>query len=320
MPVWLSALIVAIPTYLYARFVRSVDRFEKEPAKYLIAAFVWGAIPAVFLALILQLLLAVPTIAVTGELGGSAIAAVVYAPITEEIVKGLAVAFIYLWRRREFDGWVDGIVYGSTVGFGFAYVENIVYLAGVETFGDWLSLFILRVIIFGFMHGFYTSLTGIGFGLARFASSNGRKALYIGGGLLLAIVAHVIHNASLILAEATGAATLCVAGLNYALLIALMMALRPVSARIEKQMFRTYLMDEVPNVITPQAYEALCNANPKPYALPQPHDAFHHLAAELAQRKRNIIRHGEATANVEIDQLRGQLRAMSYPSVAGMAN
>ncbi len=312
MPLPISVLIIAIPTLLYAAIVRRVDRFEKEPAKYLIAAFLWGAIPAALLALIAQLVLSIPTEAMFGTGGATTLSTSVYAPITEEIAKGLAVGIIYLWRRREFDGWVDGIVYGSTVGFGFAYVENILYLSGTESVGEWVALFFLRVVIFGFMHGFYTSLTGIGFGLARIATTNSRKAIYIFGGLALAILAHAAHNTSLILTEATGAASLCGGLLNYVLLIGLMAGLSRVGLRHEKQMFKTYLVDEVPDVIAQPAYDALSNARHNDPNLPQPRGRFLHLAGELAQRKQQLVRHGEYALALEVDGLRDRLKGMSY--------
>ncbi|MCX7938177.1 MAG: PrsW family intramembrane metalloprotease, partial [Thermoflexales bacterium] len=200
MPVWLSAIFIAAPTFAYAALVRSIDHFEKEPPKYLVAAFLWGMLPAALLALIAQVFLQVPTALLLGEEGAASIGAALYAPITEELAKGAAVAIIYAQRRREFDGWADGIVYGSTAGFGFAYIENILYLADTETLGEWLGLFFLRVIVLGFMHGFWTSLVGIGFGLARYAPRAELKAIYIGGGFVAAMLAHAVHNGSLVLA------------------------------------------------------------------------------------------------------------------------
>lgn len=308
MPVPLSALIIAIPTFFYARWVRNIDHFEKEPPKYVMAAFLWGAIPSALLALILQLILSVPTLALLGEEGSNAILAAVYAPVTEELVKGLAVAFLYFWRRREFDGWADGIVYGATVGFGFAYVENILYLAQTETLGEWAGLFFLRVIVFGFMHGFYTSLIGIGFGLARYAPTVVHKLFYIVGGFLAAIVAHAVHNGSLVLAGAVGPSAICATLLNYAVLFGLLLSLRFVSRRNDQQMFKIYLADEVPHVLPPQVYEALCVLRLS--ALPQPRAAFLQAAAELAQRKKQSLRYGEAPSPDEIASLRATLSQM----------
>ena len=304
MPLLLSALFIAIPTWLYARHVRGVDRFEKEPTKYLIAAFLWGAIPAALLSLISQLILAVPTSALAGEESASLFTVVAYAPVTEELFKGLAVAIIYFWRKREFDGWIDGIVYGSTVGFGFAFVENVLYLSQTSTLGEWIGLFFLRVIVLGFMHGFYTSLTGIGFGLARNARSNTRKLLLILAGFTGAVLVHAIHNTSIALADTLGIGTLLGGLLNYAVLIALMIGLRRVGLRHERQMFKTYLVDEVPAVISEPAYVALVQGKAKQSP------ALYQLAGELAQRKKQLIRYGETAQSAEIDVLRVNLQQM----------
>jgi len=316
MPLPISALLVAIPTFIYAAIVRRIDRFEREPVSYVVAAFIWGAIPAAILALIAQLVLAIPAKAAFGQHGATTLSASIVAPVTEETFKGLAVLFIYLWRRREFDGWVDGIVYGSTVGFGFAFVENILYLSDARTVSDWVGLFLLRVIIFGFMHGFYTSLTGIGFGLARMAPTTARGVVYVLGGLILAVLAHAAHNTSLELADATGAATLCIAGFNYLLLIVLMVSLSRISLRHEREMFKTYLVDEVPDVISPSAYAALSAAHTQDPAYPYPQTTFKQFAGELAQRKRQLVRLGEAANLADVDMLREQLKKMNTSGAA----
>jgi RsiW-degrading membrane proteinase PrsW (M82 family) len=309
MPLLLSALLIAIPTWFYARWVRGVDRFEKEPAKYLIAAFLWGALPAAFLALISQLILSVPTAALAGEEGTNLITVVIYAPITEELFKGLAVAIIFLWRKREFDGWIDGIVYGSTVGFGFAFIENVLYLSQTVTLGEWFQLFFLRVIVLGFMHGFYTSFIGIGYGLARDARTTSRKLLLILGGFALAILVHAIHNGTIVLMDTVGAGSLLGTMLNYLVLIVLMIGLKRVGVRHERRLFRTYLVDEVPNVISQPAYDALALGKPASVPAAQPR-AFYQLAGELAQRKMQLIRYGETTHAAEIDTLRAGLLQM----------
>lgn len=305
MPLLLSALFIAIPTWLYARHVRGVDRFEREPTKYLIAAFLWGAIPAAFLALVSQLILAVPATAIAGEENASRITVIAFAPITEELFKGMAVAVMYFWRKREFDGWIDGVVYGSTVGFGFAFVENVLYLAQTSTLGEWLGLFFLRVIVLGFMHGFYTSLTGIGFGLARDARSNTRKFLLVVAGFMGAVLVHAIHNTSITLADTLGIGTLLGGVLNYVLLIALMIGLRRVGLRHERQLFKTYLIDEVPDVLSQPTYDALVQGKAKQAP------ALYQLAGELAQRKNQLIRHGETAQVSEIDVLRVGLQQMN---------
>ncbi len=313
----ITAILIAIPTLIYIRIVISIDRFEKEPTRYLIAAFLWGALPAVIGGIILQLILNVPIQLIFGaeSLGGQFITTAVNAPVTEEILKGAAVAIIYLWYRREFDGWVDGIVYGAMAGFGFAYVENILYLQGTKTWEEWGQLLLLRVIVLGFMHGFWTALTGIGFGLARHRHNLLAKILLISGGLIAAMSAHLIHNGALILAKASGGATLAIALWNYGFLAALMVVLGFVAADRDRKMLKTYLSDEVPTVISSADYEALRNRRSNTLArlrvAPKQKRAFIQTAAELAQKKFQLFKMGEESGNsTEIALLRKQLKQL----------
>ncbi len=315
----ISAIAVAPPTALYAWLVARIDRYEKEPLKYAVIAFLWGAIPSAILAIIFSLVFSVPLIAIFGaESQATAfISTAIVAPVVEEVVKGIALAVLYVWRRREFDGWIDGIVYGSLVGFGFAYVENIAYLSGAEGAGQWAFLYFFRVLALGFLHGFFTSLTGIGFGLARGRGSDFVKALFIATGLTAAIFAHAIHNGAVTLAEQNqSAGTLLVCGLNYFVLIVLMAGLGVISKRKEHILFRRHLADEVPEVLTEQAYRALSDLNRQSRAYLNSlsrgsRPDFVHVAAELAQKKRQLAHDpGDAHASAEIGRLRGVLRQM----------
>ena len=316
MPLPITILAVALPTFIYAWLVRRIDRYEKEPTRYLIAAFLWGAVPAVVLGLVIELILGRPIETILGSGIASELTQTAgVAPIVEELVKGMAVAAVFFLRRREFDGWVDGVVYGSTVGFGFAFVENIFYIVDAGSTDQWLTLFVLRVIVFGFMHGFWTSLTGIGFGVARNSNRTRTKFFAPIIGLLAAIAGHMIHNGSLVLTEATTGATLCVALLNYGILLVLMIGLGVLAARNDSAMLKTYLIDEVPDTISADDYAALSNTQKNAQAhfliAPRQRRAFIQLAAELAQRKRQLIKLGhEGKMHEEIELLRGQLRTM----------
>lgn len=315
----ITPLLVAVPTYFYLRALRSIDRFEREPARYVLAAFFWGAVPAVLLAIASQLILGLPVEAAFGgeSLGARLVESSIFAPLTEETLKAVAVALIFLFRRHEFDGWVDGIVYGAAAGFGFAYVENVFYLVGTAAWGEWLTLFFLRVVVFGFMHGFWTSLVGIGFGVARHSkrSSIGKAALVLGM-LGLAMASHFVHNAAITLAENSGGATILIALANYSLVGLLFIGLSLLSLRHDRRMFRTYLADEVPARLSPEDYAALvgfgANAVARLRLLSRRRQALIQTAAELAQRKYQLVRHGNADgAGEDIPALRDKLAQLS---------
>ena len=65
---------------------------------------------------------------------------------------------------------MDGIVYGSALGFGFAIAEDLLYglQYGPETF-------VVRRIFGGFAHASFTSLTGIGIGLIPWVRNRALK-------------------------------------------------------------------------------------------------------------------------------------------------
>lgn len=319
-----TAIFVAIPTMLYIRIVGNIDRFEKEPTIYLVAAFLWGALPAIVAGIILEVLLDIPVHLVLGEgIRGQFVSDAVTGPTIEEILKSAALAIIYFTRRRELDGWVDGIIYGSTIGFGFAYVENILYIIKTHSLEEWVSLFFMRVILFGFMHGFWTALTGIGFGVARNMRKPFVQTLVIMAGLSAAIAVHLIHNGALVLANVTGNATLLVALANYGFLALLLIVLGFIAANNDRQILQVYLYDEVPDVISPEDYAGLCSTRSNALArfrlAPQQKRAFIQAAAELAQKKFQLMRMGDESGNAtEIVMLREELKRMkSYSSRQG---
>ncbi len=311
----ITAIVIAIPTYFYAWLVRSIDRFEKEPIGYLIWAFFWGAVPSIIGGIILQGILSIPVSEVLGAstVAGAFAMAAIAAPVTEEVLKAIAVAIIYFTRRREFDGWVDGIVYGATAGFGFAYVENILYLVNkTETPEQWIVLFLVRVIALGFMHGFWTALTGIGFGFARYMHNPFSKSLVIAAGLLAAIMGHLIHNGSLVLADATESGEpMVIALVNYLFLGGMLVVLWFVASFRGRSLMRTYLQDEVPAILSEDDYKVVSGRKSGRMSS-QRRRALTQAAAELAQKKFQRTKMGEESGNTEeIDRMRGDLRRIS---------
>ena len=130
----------------------------------------------------------------------------VVAPVTEEASKGLFLLLLLWWRRAELDGILDGIVYAGMVGIGFAFTENILYLAAAYNGTDGMgpggtaavtTTFVLRCLFSPFAHPLFTAFTGIGVGIAVAALPQaGRGSWRRCSGYFLAVVAHAIWNAS----------------------------------------------------------------------------------------------------------------------------
>lgn len=187
-----------------------LDRFEAEPTRYLLAAFLWGACVATAGALILNTSSMLIIAQVAGRESAQAVAAVVVAPVVEESLKGLGVLLVLLLRRREFDGVVDGIVYAATCAGGFAFAENILYLG--RSWGEYgvsgLALVLLTRGVFGaFAHPMFTACTGVGLGIAATRSRGPLRVIAPVVGLLLAMTLHALWNSSALLG-AEGALTL----------------------------------------------------------------------------------------------------------------
>ena len=60
-------ILAVVPMVLYALFLWWMDRYEKEPLGLILAAFLWGAIPAVILSLIAQIALDIPASVLFGS-------------------------------------------------------------------------------------------------------------------------------------------------------------------------------------------------------------------------------------------------------------
>jgi len=203
----LAVIVGVVPMVVYALVLWWFDRYEKEPLGLLVAAFLWGAVPAVIFSLIAELALGVPVSLLVNPAAASLVEAAVVAPVAEEIFKGAALVLLFLFFRGEMDSAIDGILYGGLVGFGFAAVENTLYFggslmeAGLDQFA---ALALFRAFLFGLNHALFTGLLGLGLAWGRSAS---RQLLKVGAplaGLLAGTAAHAIHNASVTLAGELG--------------------------------------------------------------------------------------------------------------------
>ena len=185
-----------IPTLIYVVVAYWLDRYEKEPLWLLVVTFLWGAIPAIVLSLIFELVLDIPVrVLVTGA-GADLVSTVLTAPVIEEMAKAVPLLGIFLLYRYEFDGLMDGLIYGALVGFGFAMTENIFYYLAASTvgMGELFLLIVLRGIVFGMNHALFASVTGIGLAYARYTHNRRQGVLAFLAGLAGAIALHMAHN------------------------------------------------------------------------------------------------------------------------------
>lgn len=180
------AAVTALP--LIGAFVW-LDRLEPEPLGERVHALLWGAsVPLLFAGVI-----GLPLYLISG--GSMEVGAVIGAPISEELGKGLGLLFIL--RRARIDSIMDGVVYAGWVAAGFALIEDVLYyatsyseagLAGIAFTG------VARGVVSLFAHPLMTLPIGAAIGWAVVRGRN--PYAWAAAGYVPAVLLHALWNGS----------------------------------------------------------------------------------------------------------------------------
>ena len=321
----LSLVIAFIPALAYTLLVWWLDRYEREPFRLLVISFCWGAVPAIALAILLEIRLGDPFAAVEQVLLRQFATDSLLVPVIEEATKGAALLVLFVLVRHEFDNVLDGIVYGSVIGFGFAMTENALYFADLlqRGYGErFTTIVMLRLLLFGLNHAFYSAIVGAGFGLAAEVTGPLRRWRWTFPllGLMIAIAFHAVHNLGLALAASSRAALLIAILANWGgvfLLIVIVL----LAWNEERRWIAVELWPEVGATLTPEDY-ALATSYGQRLALwytawrqggwraAQRKSHHHTLITRLAFLKHRLRTTGATPAiQTQIDQVRAQLLA-----------
>ena len=180
-----------------------IDRWEPEPPRLLLIAFLWGACFSALGALIINSSAALAVDVLLGKGSGDVIGATLIAPLVEEGLKGAFLVGLLLFRRREFDGIIDGIVYAGIVAAGFAFTENILYFGRAFTeegpvgqAGGVFAVLVMRGLLSPFAHPLFTAMTGIGAGIASNSRNPLVRIIAVLIGYSLAVTLHALWNGS----------------------------------------------------------------------------------------------------------------------------
>ncbi|MGW7366092.1 PrsW family intramembrane metalloprotease [Streptomyces sp. NPDC054841] len=201
--------LAVLPVPLLMAAFRWLDRVEPGPWRNLLFAFAWGACAAALVAIIANSFATQWIATATADPShADTIGATVIAPVVEESAKAAAVLLLFLFRRRDFTGIVDGVVVAGFTATGFAFTENILYLGNAfgedQAFGTsgfasvTAATFFVRIVMSPFAHPLFTVLTGIGFGLAAITARRRRfrRTVLPLLGLTLAMGMHALWNGS----------------------------------------------------------------------------------------------------------------------------
>ncbi|HEY8464790.1 MAG TPA: PrsW family intramembrane metalloprotease [Bacillota bacterium] len=187
--VYLILLILASfgPGLLWLWYFYRLDRYEPEPLRTIVKFFCGGillVLPAGLLEQIWrpQLLSSLQQ----GDWRGYLVMAFLVVAVIEE---GLKTGFLWwlIGRDRELNEAVDGVIYGITIGLGFASLENLLW-ANLYGFG----VAALRAVITTLAHASFTGWTG--FYIARFKLEASSQPVLIGIGFLVAWASHGLYD------------------------------------------------------------------------------------------------------------------------------
>jgi RsiW-degrading membrane proteinase PrsW (M82 family) len=314
-----------IPTIFYVGTIWWLDRYEKEPPWLLALAFLWGAFPAAIASVLVELALDIPIAALGGEsLVANLASASISAPLVEESAKGIALIGLVLVFRHEFDDVLDGIVYGAMIGFGFAFTENLfAYFLPIlreEGIGSGLTNIVLRTLVFGLNHAFWTGIIGAAVGYARLSRDWGRRIVVPFAGWTMAVLLHAIHNAGAALVEQTACLSLGVSLLVDWGGVLLLLSIALLVLRRESLWIERGLVEEVRRgALSHQEYDLLRSAGQRTWVRWRAWNRggrtayravgrYYQCATELAFKKQHLRSLGDERGNLaEIQRLQQAL-------------
>jgi RsiW-degrading membrane proteinase PrsW (M82 family) len=183
----------AVPAVLWLAFFYLQDRHEPEPKHYVAGVAVLGALVAAPLADFVMYRASPPIPLAPGSVSAWELVPMLHAiavvGLSQELCKYAVVRYT-IYMSPEFDEPMDGVVYMTAAGAGFAVWANYHWLQdkGHEVF---LSTGAAHVVITTLAHASFAGVLGFVMGRARFS----RRAAAVRGALLLGgLVAAAVLN------------------------------------------------------------------------------------------------------------------------------
>jgi RsiW-degrading membrane proteinase PrsW (M82 family) len=250
---------------MYLTVPRLLDRYDPEPWYALVGCLLWGGIAACGFSAVINTAVAELVGALFGADVGEVVSTVVSAPIVEELWKAMGVLGVFYFLRREFDGVVDGIIYATFTALGFATVENVIYYARASSSDALAITFVLRGIIAPWGHPVYTSMTGIGFGIARETEKAWVRWVAPPLGYAGAVLLHAMWNGSATLADRLGEGSggmlfVCMLPV-WLLFVTAFVLIVVLLVRRRGRIIRSFLEDEVAlRTLSSEEVELVCSA------------------------------------------------------------
>jgi RsiW-degrading membrane proteinase PrsW (M82 family) len=158
-------VLALVPALLWLGFFYQQDRLEPEPKQFVLGVFILGGLLASAVGIpvvrdLFQVQEWMPRSAAASVLGS-----ILVIGFVQEFLKYAAVRYsVYL--SAEFDERIDGVVYGTAAGLGFATMLNIQYVttnAGVD-----LGMGVIRIAVTALAQASFAGISGYFLGRAKF--------------------------------------------------------------------------------------------------------------------------------------------------------
>lgn len=213
---FLLILVSIGPGLLWLWYFYNLDRYEPEPLRLIFKVFFTGlllVLPAGFIEQIWRNQL------LRGEMNSIGDLLIFTFLVVALVEEGLKTGFLWLQigKSRELNEPVDGIIYGITMGLGFASLENLLW---TRIYGYQVAL--MRAVITTLAHVAFSGWAG--YYLSRYKlESGGERPVLLWIGFLFALTAHGLYDFLLFLENtlATGLALVVIAFLMWRLYVSI---------------------------------------------------------------------------------------------------
>jgi len=261
-----GAVATALYGLVFLAVLRLGDHYERQPRNLVVAAFVWGAIPATFL---FALTANTAMLDIYPKLFGQAFASdwapALTAPFTEETAKAAGFILLLGLAPRLVRTPYDGVFLGAFIGLGFQLFEDVLYDYnsaiggfGADQVNAALGTFGLRAASGIFSHTLYSALYCCGLVYAIGTPVQPRR-LGLGISLmLLGMVAHGTWDAIAALGGSAPVGFLGVIAFSMLALVLLFVVMRR-TGRQEREFLRAVLEPELAHgTLTEAELDAVC--------------------------------------------------------------
>lgn len=165
-----SAVLCGLCGLAWFVWFRHIDRWERQPGRLIVAALLWGAIPATFaFAMTVNTAMLGIYPKLFGQQWSANWAAGATAPITEEAAKLCGFILLMGLAPRLIRTANDGLIVGAFIGLGFAVFEDFLYAAnstaqsfGTDPVGNAVHMSFSRIAVSFVSHPLFSALVCAG--------------------------------------------------------------------------------------------------------------------------------------------------------------